>query len=210
MNAPSLGVLIPAAGASTRLGQAKQLLKYRGKSLLQNAVHAADSIDPEEIIVVTGANAEAVQAAVQHPAIRWIHNPWWSSGMGHSMALGAAATNPSSTGLMILLCDQWRIQPKDLQTLLQIWRANPQRIVAAEVAGVCMPPVIFPASCFEQLQNLTGDAGARSIIDAHPELVTPIPMKNAAFDLDTREQLEAMEKQADTAFNKTQEHQGLD
>jgi molybdenum cofactor cytidylyltransferase len=210
MNLPLLSVLIPAAGASTRLGATKQLLKYRGKSLLQNAVNAANAIDPEEIIVVTGANFEAVQAAVHHPTVHWIHNAWWSSGMGHSIALGAAALSPSSTGLMVLLCDQWRIQPKDLQTLLQIWRANPQRIVVAEVAGVCMPPVIFPASCFEQLQNLSGDQGARSIIDAHPELVIPIPMKNAAFDLDTKEQLEAMEKQTDTAFKKPHDDQSPD
>ena len=75
MNRPTLSVLIPAAGASKRLGQAKQLVEYRGMSLIQNAIELAYSVTPAEIIVVTGANEEAVKAAVQHQPTRWVHNP---------------------------------------------------------------------------------------------------------------------------------------
>ena len=66
MSYPQLSILIPAAGASQRLGQPKQLLRYRNKTLIQHAVETAHSITPREIIVVTGANAEAVKDAVQH------------------------------------------------------------------------------------------------------------------------------------------------
>ncbi len=194
MNHPVLSILIPAAGASERLGQAKQLVKYRGKPLLQNAVDLAHSIAPAEIIVVTGANAKAVKDTLQMPDVRWIHNPRWSTGMGNSIALGAVAINPESTGLMIFLCDQWKLQTQDLQTLAETWRSDPQRIVVAEAEGHYMPPVIFPASCFKQLQKLQGSRGARSLLQARPELLTAVPVENAAFDLDSQTHLDELEQ----------------
>lgn len=189
---PALSVIIPAAGASKRLGLAKQLVKYQGKSLIQNAVDTANSISPAEIIVVTGACEEQVRRAVSDPAVCWVHNSNWSAGMGSSIAAGVSSVSPASGGLMILLCDQFRIASEDLHKLFQAWRSNQQQIVAAETEGRLMPPVIFPAHYFDTLQQLQGDEGARKLIQAHPDLVTPVPMKNAAFDLDTQNQLDKL------------------
>ena len=75
MSHPQLSILIPAAGASMRLGQAKQLVRFKSGTLIQNAVNIAQSVSPLETIVVTGANAEAVKNAVQQTTVRWIHNP---------------------------------------------------------------------------------------------------------------------------------------
>ena len=194
MSHPELSILIPAAGASERLGQAKQLVKHKGTSLLQNAVNTSSSLDPREIIVVTGANAEAVKNAVLQPPVNWIHNPNWSNGMGGSIALGATAISPESTGLMILLCDQWKIQVSDLQLLAETWQSDPERIICASAEGVNMPPVIFPASYFNQLTKLEGSQGARSLLVNHPESLTAVPIKNAAIDLDTQSQLGKLKK----------------
>ena len=194
MSHPELSILIPAAGASNRLGQAKQLIKHKGSSLIQNAVNTAHSLTPHEIIVVTGANAKAVKDSVLQPLVRWIHNPQWSTGMGGSIALGAAAISPGSTGLMILLCDQWRIRTKDLQALVSAWQSDPRRIVCATAEGTNMPPAIFPASRFNELKRLQGNKGARSLFDKHPHLLQPVPIKNAAIDLDTPAQLDNMEE----------------
>jgi CTP:molybdopterin cytidylyltransferase MocA len=71
MSHPELSILIPAAGASERLGQAKQLVEYRGRSLIQNAVTSAVSINPFEVIVVTGAKATAVKNPEQTPPVPW-------------------------------------------------------------------------------------------------------------------------------------------
>jgi len=193
MNQPALSILIPAAGASKRLRQVKQLVKYQGKPLLQNAVESARSIAPREIIVVTGANAKAIKDTLQQLAVQWVHNPDWSTGMGGSIALGAAAVNQESTGVLIFLCDQWRIQAQDLHALAETWRSDPQRIVVAEAQGHYMPPVIFPASCFDQLRKLAGWQGARSVLEARPELLTAVPLENAACDLDTQAQLDELE-----------------
>ena len=190
MKHPSLSILIPAAGASERLGQAKQLVEYEGRPLLQNAVDNADSLSPLEIIVVTGAHATAVKEALQDAPVRWVDNPQWSAGMGGSIAAGTTAVNPEATGLMILLCDQWRIREQDFQKLAHTWQSDPSRIVVAEAEGHYMPPVIFPSVCFEQLQTLQGHKGARSLFKAFPERLTGVPIQNAAFDLDTQNQLD--------------------
>lgn len=194
MSHPQLSILIPAAGASERLGQAKQLVEYRGRSLIQNAVTSAFSISPFEVLVVTGANAKAVKNAVHQPSVRWLHNPRWRTGMGSSIALGATLINPESNGLMILLCDQWRIQPQDLRELAVTWQSSPERIVCAEAEGRYIPPVIFPRACFNELLGLEGDQGARGLFKTHPELITPVPIKNAIFDLDTQTQLDELRK----------------
>jgi len=189
-----LSILIPAAGTSQRLGQAKQLVQHKGSPLIQNAVNTAHSLHPHEIIVVTGANAEAVENAVLQPPVRWIHNPHWSNGMGGSIALGAIAISPESSGLMILLCDQWRIHAGDLKTLADTWQSNPESIVCARADGINMPPVIFPSSCFNELKQLQGSTGARSLFDKHPHLLQSVSIKNAAIDLDTQTQLDNMEE----------------
>lgn len=194
MSYPELSILIPAAGASERLGQAKQLVSFKGTSLIQNAVNIAFSLSPCEIIVITGASAAAVEEAVLQPAVHWIHNPHWSNGMGGSIALGATAICPESTGLMILLCDQWKVQIADLHALAETWQSDPEQIVCANAEGTNMPPVIFPASCFKQLQQLEGRQGARSLLVKHADLLTAVPVKNAAIDLDTKAHLGQLKK----------------
>jgi len=192
MGHPKLSILIPAAGTSERLGHAKQLVKLGGTALIQNAVNIAQSIGPYEILVVTGANAKAVKDAVPHPPVRWVHNPDWLSGMGGSIALGAAETCPESTGLMVLLCDQWRVQEKDLRTLAETWQTDPGRIVCAHSNGINMPPVIFPSGCLDGLRKLKGHQGARNLLKEHADLLIPVSIKNATFDLDTPTQLGEM------------------
>ncbi len=194
MNRSKLSVLIPAAGASTRLGQVKQLVLFKRDSLISNAVNTAYSVAPREIIVVTGAHSKVVRNAVQHPSVRWINNPLWSTGLGGSVAVGSAAISPESTGLMILLCDQWCINTQDIEKLVNTWQSAPERIVVAQANGRYMPPVIFPSIFFTDLQELKGDQGARSLFKTHLDLISVVPMKNASFDLDTPAHLELLKR----------------
>jgi molybdenum cofactor cytidylyltransferase len=194
MSIGELSILIPAAGASKRLGQAKQLVRYKAGPLIQNAVDCAHSIAPLEIIVITGANAKAVKDSVQGKPVRWIHNPRWTNGMGSSIAAGAAVINPGSRGVMILLCDQWKIQTSDLRLLAETWQSHPERIVCAQAQGRNMPPVIFPASCFSRLQALDGESGAREILQDHAGSLTAVPLRNADFDLDSQNHMNQLTK----------------
>jgi len=189
-----LSVLIPAAGGSQRLGQPKQLVRYKGKTLIRHAIENSQSLVPHEIIVVTGSNNEAVKAAVGQTGARSVYNPDWSAGMGSSIALGSREVNKDSNGLLILLCDQWRVDQEDLQRLVETWQSDTNRIVVAETGTYCGPPVIFPSSCFPALVQLKGKQGARSVLESRPELISRVTMKNAVFDLDTPSQLEALSR----------------
>lgn len=119
------------------------------------------------------------------PAVSWVHNPRWLEGLGTSLATGAVAIRPESNGLMVLLCDLWRIQTKDLLVLAEAWQSDPERIVAAMWKGQSMPPVIFPSSCLKQIRSLSGHQGAKTLLKDQAERVTAIPMKNAIYDIDT-------------------------
>ncbi len=189
MKTPELSILIPAAGTSQRLGQPKQLVQYKGNTLIQNTVNCALSLAPCEVIVVTGANRLPVTQAVPESPVNWVHNADWSTGMGGSIALGASSVNGSCAGVMILLCDQWRIQAQDLSKLVTAWRLDPQRILCAKANGYRGPPVIFPAAIFGELQSLKGKGGANSILDSHEDSLTTLIIENAAWDLDTPNQL---------------------
>ena len=90
-----------------RLGHAKQLVQYKGRSLLRKAVDVAGSLSPLEIIVVTGSQATAVKKTLQGVSVKCVDNPQWSAGMGGSISAGATTINPEATGLMILLA--WAI-----------------------------------------------------------------------------------------------------
>lgn len=189
MDNPKLSVLIPAAGASKRLGQSKQLIDCHGRPLLQHVIDVVSSINPLQIIVITGADANAIRDTVQAKNVYWVHNADWADGLGSSIALGAQAVSPESGGLMIMLCDQYRVTAADLQKLVEAWQANPDHIVAAKAVGRCMPPLIFPADLFDAIENLAGKNGAHGLLEQHPARVIAVPMGNAAFDLDTPEQL---------------------
>jgi len=192
MSHPQLTVLIPAAGPSSRLGQAKQLVYYKTGTLIQNAVSTAYSISPKEVIVVTGAKAEDVRGSVRQTSVRWAHNPHWKDGMGSSIATGAALIDQGSSAVMIFLCDQWRLQTSDLQLLSDSWLANPERIVCARASDRNMPPVIFPSRFFSNIKELSGDNGAQSILEDHAGTVKPVLLDNAAWDLDLKSQLKQL------------------
>jgi len=186
---PQLSIIILAAGASQRLGQPKQLVQYKGQSLIQRAIQSAESLSPHEILVITGADAEAVQTEVEYTNARCVYNPGWSNGMGTSIATGAKSIDGKSQGLMILLCDQWRILPEDLQLLVETWLNKPSHIICSATKNRCGPPVIFPINFLKELCGLTGNHGAHSVLDNHQNSVGWVTVQNAAFDLDTPSQL---------------------
>jgi molybdenum cofactor cytidylyltransferase len=144
---------------------------------------------------VTGAKAKEVQSTLQTTTARFVDNPNWNEGMGTSIAAGSRAVDTKTDGLMILLCDQWRISRDDLMTLTETWRADPQRIICSESNERYGPPVIFPSSCFAELKRLKGDHGAHSILSSNPDLLTAVPMRHAAKDLDTPAQLEELREE---------------
>ena len=86
-SAHNIGLVILAAGASTRLGKPKQLLKYKGKNLLQNAIDAATGSTVASVVVVLGANAADVSKNIDKSKTRVLVNTEWEEGMAASVSM---------------------------------------------------------------------------------------------------------------------------
>lgn len=190
--APRLAGLLLAAGGSRRLGRCKQLIEIDGRPLVRRAAELLLGIEPGETVVVVGAEAAAVTTALAGLELTIVENPDWRAGMGGSIAAGIAALGSDHDGVLILPCDQWRLESADLDRLRVAWLDDPARIVASRWAEAFGPPAIFPARHFPALRALTGDAGARALIRQEVESVRLVPVANAGRDLDTPADLVAI------------------
>ncbi len=182
---PALGIILLAAGESRRLGQAKQLVHIDGISLVRRAAGVVLALHPHDCLVITGAQAAAVTAELKGLPLRCEFNADWKAGMASSIACGARALPAKLDGVMLFLCDQWRVDEADIFKLYRAWCKDAGRIVASGWDDVTGPPVIFPAGCIECLRRLEGDQGARAIIHQQQQQPQRVCMDNARYDLDT-------------------------
>jgi CTP:molybdopterin cytidylyltransferase MocA len=116
--------------------------------------------------------------------------------MGASIAAGARALDRSADGVLLMVCDQWRLRAEDLALLAARWRAQPERIVVScwkeGRAYVTGPPVVFPVRLLQEFRAIPPDRGARQVVDAHMDDVEFVELQNAADDLDRPEDLSAL------------------
>jgi molybdenum cofactor cytidylyltransferase len=96
---------------------------------------------------------------------------------------------------MLMLADQAAVTSQDLQRLVGTWRRQPEYIAAALYAGSTGVPAVFPRSRFRELAELRGDIGARMLLQRNPDRVVRVPMDSAALDIDTPEDLLALDTQ---------------
>jgi CTP:molybdopterin cytidylyltransferase MocA len=154
------------------------------------------------VVVVCGFAAEAVKEALaeKHATnlqVQAVVNENWQKGLGNSIAKGCDQLPADSDGVLLMLCDQWRLTGADLGLLKTAWLTDISKIVCAEwksINGVISgPPVIFPRSKIRELINSSESSGARRVIEANGHLLKRISLSNAAADLDTPADLEAVQ-----------------
>jgi molybdenum cofactor cytidylyltransferase len=186
---PVLHAVVLAAGASTRFGSPKQLVRVNGRPLLHRAVAQAGEVAGQAVIVVLGAHAAELSPLLRHTSASVIVNRAWSEGLASSIRLAIAHVPPSCDGVLITLADQAAVTGSDLQRLYGLWRREPHRIAAARYEGTIGVPAIFPRSEFPALCALRGDRGARSLLHGRSDQIVAIDLANAAIDIDTPEDL---------------------
>jgi len=193
---PSLAVVLLAAGPSTRLGQPKQLVRVGDDCLVSRAARLALSLKPATVTVVTGFEAERIQAELEGLSVEIVFNRNWANGMGASINCGVRSLPGGVEGVLIMVCDQWRLEESDLHRLQTAWFDDISRILVASwkegSAYVSGPPVIFPRKLIPELRSMQENRGARQLIDRYMDLVEFVGMENAAFDLDRPEDLEKL------------------
>ncbi|HEU4531331.1 MAG TPA: nucleotidyltransferase family protein [Steroidobacteraceae bacterium] len=182
-------VVILAGGASTRLGQPKQLVRLDGRPLLHTMVSRAVALSGHAVTVVLGANAQDLTQLLRHTPASVIVNRQWREGLGSSIRLGVSALPPACDAVLLMLADQFAVTADDLRRLASAWKGQDTVIAASLYSGTVGVPAIFPRWCFPDLMGLRGDSGAKTVLHRHADRLVRVQMPNAAMDLDTPEQL---------------------
>jgi len=163
------GIIILAAGNSTRLGRPKQLVSYGDQTLIQHAVSAALST-PTDLVI--------------------IENKDWQQGLASSVRAGVSAllkSHPSIDGAILMVCDQPFVTSSILSQLIEKHKATEKEIIASEYENTLGTPAFFHKSQFKKLLALFGDSGAKKLINKHPELVDKVAFPEGIIDIDTEE-----------------------
>lgn len=189
-----LHAILLAAGGSSRLGRAKQLLEFHGEPLVRRTARLLTGVTPR-VTVVTGARFEHVSETLAGLKVEERYNAQWRAGVGGSIALASGDFAPDTRAALIMLCDQYRVAPHDLDDLVGAWRREPGRITAARWGEHFGPPVIFPSRFFAPLARLRGDLGARQLLVEHRSSVNFIDLPNAAHDVDDAADLKRLREQ---------------
>jgi molybdenum cofactor cytidylyltransferase len=184
---PAAGIIL-AAGAATRMGRLKQLLLYDGKTLVEHAVEQALGAGFDPVVVVLGAEAAAVRAALATQPVRLVDNSSWHLGMGSSIAAGVEVLLDASS-LGVLLADQPFVTARHLRDMQALLDGGAAPAVAAEYNGTLGVPALFRRELFGSLQSLDPANGARGLLRTH---ATPFPLPEAAIDIDTPEDFETL------------------
>ena len=191
---PFVSGLVLAAGASTRLGQPKQLLPFGDTTLLGHVVaeaRAAAALD--EVIVVIGGAAAEVRARVDLGGARVVENPEFGEGCSASYRTGLGAVDPRAEAVVILLGDQPGVDHTVIDVVVDEWRRTRDRILLASYHGREGHPLIFGRDLFDHLAALKGDKAAWKIVDARREEIRAVPVDRPhPRDINTLQEYEAM------------------
>ena len=181
-----LGAVLLAAGGSSRMGTVKQLMDVGGRPMVARAVDAALASGARPVVVVLGASAEAVGAAIAGRPFVAAHNDRWEEGMASSVRAGLAAAlaaDPLLDAVLLAPCDQPGLSADVIQLLASLHRAT-GRTSAAHYHGRNGAPAVFGRPSFGALMALRGDEGARGLLNSATERVAAVdlPELGAVFD----------------------------
>ena len=196
-----LAVLVLAAGQSSRMGRCnKLLLAIDGKPMLEHVISALNEAGLQDITVVTGHEADKVQAVLADHKLVFVHNPDYRKGISRSLRFGLDSLHEDVAAVLVCLGDMPLIKPGHIEDLIRTF--NP-------LAGreVCVPtytgrrgnPVLWSSRFFNEMKKGTGDSGAKRLLDKYEALVCEVPVSDSGVlhDFDTQQSLAKLEQQND-------------
>ena len=167
--------VVLAAGASTRLGEPKQLVVLAGETLLERAVRTARDAGCWPVVVVLGAEAVRIRERCALGGATVLVNEAWPEGMASSIRIGVGALG-GADGVVLMTCDQPAVTAEHLRAL-----SASGQVTASAYAGRRGVPAYFPVATFPALLELRGDAGARELLRA----AAVVDLPGGELDVDT-------------------------
>jgi molybdenum cofactor cytidylyltransferase len=185
--------IVLAAGLSRRMGRPKLLLEFKGRPVIRHAVERVIAAGLHPVLVVTGAEHDALARALAGLEVQLAVNPTPESGQGSSVGVGVSALPAGTDAVLIALGDQPGVPAEVIPALIEALKQPGKAIAAPRYADGLGNPVLFGSSVFQELLALGGDRGARSVIERDPsrlavvEVASPMPQ-----DIDTPEDYESL------------------
>ncbi|MEH3115149.1 MAG: nucleotidyltransferase family protein [Pedobacter terrae] len=177
-----------AGGNSSRLGKPKQLLDYKGKTLLQTVINEALATDCKPIIVVLGAHAQEIAAQHRHNKINIVINEGWKTGMASSIVAGLSTiikNNSEIESIIIAVADQAFIKKRNFNSLMEKQKETGKNIIASTYNGTIGTPVFFRKEYFKALLSLKGAEGAKNILKEYRHDLETVVFERGEIDIDT-------------------------
>jgi molybdenum cofactor cytidylyltransferase len=194
-----VGAVILAGGKSSRMGEAKQLLRLGETTVLGRTVANVRAARLDRVVIILGASAEAIReqlAAVPGEATVVV-NPKYETGMASSLRAGLAALSSGVDAALVVLGDQPFVGPATLDRIVDEYRRTGAQIVIPLHEGTRGNPVLLDCSLFAEAMALEGDVGCRAIFAKHAEKIAYVEVNDPGIlvDIDTREDYERLERQ---------------
>ncbi|WP_394665868.1 NTP transferase domain-containing protein [uncultured Chryseobacterium sp.] len=183
------GIILLAAGNSSRMGSPKQLLVYQGKTFLERITDTAlEVFDPNQIVLVLGARHHEISSVIKNKNIYIVINENWESGMASSIQSGMKTLSglfPEMERCFISVCDQPYLTSNLFSKMLQLQETSGKEIVVTKYADTLGVPALFSKKYFKPLMELTGEQGAKKIIQQNINDVESFEFEKGAVDIDT-------------------------
>ncbi len=189
------GLILLAAGASTRLGQPKQLLEYKGRTFIKQAIDTALQVIQTPVIVVLGANSPLLQNEVSTFKVHVIINDNWKEGMASSIRYGLSGLleiMPHIDNVILMVCDQPFVSASLIEDLIAERKQTLKGIIACTYKNTLGTPVLFNKNYFSDLLNLNGTEGAKKLISKYLEDVSAVSFPLGFIDIDTVDDYEQL------------------
>ncbi len=179
--------IVLAAGGSSRFGEPKQLLLWKGQPIIRHVLFTAIKAGLDPIVVVVGASGQDVESVISDLPVRIVNNDEWMSGVSSSIRIGMTALPKEVGGVVFVQADQPQISDTLIKKLVEIHQASLSPIVAPQINGKRGNPVLFDKNTFSDLFMLKGDVGGRTLFSHFPVQTVILEDSNQLFDIDTPE-----------------------
>lgn len=194
----TLGAIVLAGGAATRMGRAKMLLPFNQKTILSQILEELQAVHPTVITVVTGYYHEEIRAAISIDRSIWLcFNEKWMEGLSSSIRTGLHSLLEKQPGIdlvLIVMSDHPFLNKTLLQEMINRQALTGKGIVAAQYDGIVGSPVLFHKRYFNELTKLEGDKGAKQILQQNPLDLITIDFELGALDIDKASDYELLQK----------------
>jgi molybdenum cofactor cytidylyltransferase len=187
------GIIILAAGSSSRMGEPKQLMKFKSKTFLQHIIEESKEANLNPVICVTGYQSDQISKAIAGMNVIIVNNEQWSEGMGTGISAGIKEALQSDLDSVILaVSDQPFVSSGLFAKMLTLKDKSGKKIVASSYAGTLGTPVLFDKEYFNQLICLHGNQGAKNIVHMNMSDVVTVKFEKGSIDIDTKEDYEKL------------------